>query len=67
MHVKGENRENLIKDLLAKMPDTTAFEELPELHLSSSAPNPGAPPRVTRANSKGGAGGMGLLENKRRS
>ena len=65
-HVKGDSRDNLITDLLSKMPDTTAFEDLPELHLSASAPQPGAP-RLTRASSKGAAGGMGIAENKRKS
>jgi len=30
-HMKCKCRENVIDDLLAKMPDTTAFEDLPEL------------------------------------
>ena len=60
--MKGESRENLINDLLQKMPNTTAFEDLPELHLSSSAPNPGAVPRMTRAGSSGG----GLPASKRK-
>lgn len=31
-------RETIIDDLLSKMPNTTAFEELPDLSISTSAP-----------------------------
>ena len=30
--------ETIIDDLLSKMPDTTAFEDLPDLSISTSAP-----------------------------
>ena len=55
--LKGACREKIISSLLAKMPDTTAFEELPEFHVSSSAPlggqKLGEDQRLNRQSSRG--------------
>ena len=37
-HVQGKARETIVSELLMKMPNTTAFEDLPDLQISSSAP-----------------------------
>ena len=53
-NMKCKCREAVVNDLLAKMPNTTAFEELPDLQPSSSAPTAGAGvARLTRQGSQG--------------
>ena len=52
-------RDNVVNDLLEKMPDTTAFTDLPDLALSSSAPLGGkglaGGPRLNKQVSRGAA------------
>ena len=40
-HIQGKTRETIVTELLSKMPNTTAFEDLPDLQLSASAPTGG--------------------------
>ena len=58
-HVQGKARETIVSELLMKMPNTTAFEDLPDLQISSSAPlggkGLGGQARLARTNSKTGA------------
>ena len=54
----GKSREDFVEALMAKMPNTTAFDPLPEFNVSSSAPlggkQLGGGPRLGRNNSKTG-------------
>ena len=41
-HIKGEIRERIASELLSKMPDTTAYEELPDFSVRGNSAPTGA-------------------------
>ena len=55
--LKCSCRDNVVNDLLAKMPDSTAFTDLPILEFNSSAPagGRGAGPLLKKQASRGAA------------
>lgn len=58
-YMKCGCRENVVNDLISKMPNATSFEDLPSFTFNNSAPTGGATlaggARLAKQNSKGGA------------